>query len=258
MTIVDMTTEAAFPRERAGKPLDSRPRKVRKASEPLSTPGPSWQSGPQTHSSVSSSPGDRQNATSIIQVHQTPKNPVGTAKYFHHQVAIPLQPSNAGAFEVFLVKQFLDFSQVNQGPGSPTSWLMNLPEWISKSQVLAFRCSVRASTTALHALLHNDVSAQKESCRWYGASLNRFRIYLKYQTEKGLVEGNPKFVPGHEEILIPAFLSLFEAFTQTTPDVGIVQHLAAASKILALRGPENCKSGIYHQMFLLTRFANVC
>jgi hypothetical protein len=104
--------------------------------------------------------------------------------------------------------------------------------------------------------LYRDLAAQKEAYRWYVASLNRFRKHLETQTEKGLVEGNPEFVPDHEEILIPVFLGLFEAFTNATP-AAVVQHVAAASKIVALRGPDNCNSGFYHQMFLITRLTNV-
>jgi hypothetical protein len=252
-----MTIEAALPRDRAS--LDQRPRKARKISQPLSTPSPANQSelsdisGPQPAISALV---EHQPSTSVVPEHRTPTNSRHTVGYFNSQATIPYQPSNAGTFEIFLIKQFLDFSRLNRGPASPTSWLTKLPEWILSSQLPAFRCSIRASTIALHALLHRDIAAQKESCRWYVASLNRFRIHLKSRTEKGLVEGNPNFAPEHEEILIPMFLCLFEAFTHATP-AGIIQHLDAASKIVVLRGPHKCKSGIYHQMFVITRISNV-
>jgi hypothetical protein len=143
------------------------------------------------------------------------------------------QPSTSDAIELFLVSQFLSFSNPNDNPGMPKSWLTKLPEWMITSKVPAFRFSIRAVTTALHARLHHNPAARIESYRWYVITLNKFRTYLSGQARKRLIEGNPKFVPGPEEILIPTFLCLFEALSNESPQgPAVIQHLIAAFKIL--------------------------
>jgi len=237
-----MTPEAAYPLERSGTPLSRRPRKVPKTEEFLTTPsgetgessnssgpGPGPRPGPGPASLTSTSPERDQTSTAM-----THKRILGSGGHPSNQVPLLYQPSAAGAVELFLVSQFLSFSQQTSTSGLPRSWLTRIPELMNSSQMLALRCSIRATMIALHAKLHNDLSARIESYKWYIISLNKFRRYLSSETQKGLVEGNPKYVTGGEEILVPTFFCLFEALSNpgvSTPR-GVVQHLMAACKIL--------------------------
>jgi hypothetical protein len=236
-----MTPEASFPLERTGTPLSKRPRNVRKTEEPLSIPTPSGETGessnspgpaptPAPGSLASSSLESDQLSTAII--HKWIPDSGG---HPYNQAPLLYQPSNADAVELFLASQFLSFAQPNAAPGLPVSWLANIPEWMSTSQVSALKYSVRAATTALHAKLHNDMSARIESYRWYVISLNKFRSYLNSETQKGLIEGNPKYVPGIEEILVPTFFGIFEALSNRTLSTprGVIQHHIAGCQILA-------------------------
>jgi len=149
------------------------------------------------------------------------------------KVPMLYQPSTSDAIELFLVSQFLSFSKPSDAPGLPKSWLTKIPEWMITSKVPAFRFSIRAATTALHARLHHNSAARVEAYRWYVITLNKFRAYLGDQTRKGMIVGNEKYVPGPEEILIPTFLCLFEALSNDSPQgPGVIQHLIAACKIL--------------------------
>jgi hypothetical protein len=142
------------------------------------------------------------------------------------------QPSTSGAIELFLVSQLLSFLRPKDAPGSPR-WLTKIPEWVITSQLPAFRYSIRAATTALHARLHHNPAARVEAYRWYVITLNKFRTYLSDQTQKGMIAGNAKFVPGPEEILIPSLLCLFEALSNDSPQgPAVLQHLIAACTIL--------------------------
>jgi hypothetical protein len=235
VTIIDMTPEAAFPLERAGTPLDRRPKKVRKPSLPLklatgnaasSSSASSSQSPPEGLSS--SSPDEDHHAAAIIH-----KRHSSSGASSNDKVPMLYQPSTSEAIELFLVSQFLSFSRPNDAPGLPISWLTKIPEWMVTSQVPAFRFSIRATTTALHAKLHRSPAARIEAYRWYVITLNKFRTYLGDQTRKGLIEGNEKFVPGPEEIIIPTFLCLFEALSnEETLGAAVIQHLGAACKII--------------------------
>lgn len=235
-----MTPEAAYPLERTGTPLSRRPRKVRKTEESLTTSTPTGEIGESSNSSgpasapgssASTPPEGGQPSTAM-----THKRIPRSGGHPSNQVPLLYQPSAADAVELFLVSQFLSFSQQTATPGLPRSWLIKIPELMTSSQVPAFRYSIRATITALHAKLHNDMSARIESYKWYIISLNKFRSYLSSETQKGLLEGNPKYVPRAEEILVPTFYCLFEALSNravSTPR-GVIQHLVAACKILEL------------------------
>ncbi|KAE9379506.1 hypothetical protein N431DRAFT_327075 [Stipitochalara longipes BDJ] len=246
VTIIDMTPEAAFPLERAGTPLDRRPKKVRKTSVPVRAASPSGSSKLSANDPTSTPLDGDQPATAIA------KRSSSTDK-----VPMLYQPSTSDAIEMFLVSQFLSFSKPNDAPGLPRSWLTKIPEWMITSQVPAFRLSIRAATTALHARIHHSPAARVEAYRWYVITLNKFRAYLGDQTRKGMIEGNAKFVPGPDEILIPTFLCLFEALSNDSPQgPAVMQHLIAACKILELRGPEGCTDGLFHQMFITYRVSS--
>jgi hypothetical protein len=46
-----------------------------------------------------------------------------------------------------------------------------------------------------------------------------------------MIEGNAKFVPGAEELIIPTFLCLFETLSnEETAGPAVIQHLSAACK----------------------------
>ena len=143
------------------------------------------------------------------------------------------QPSTSNAIELFLVSQFLSFSRPHDTPALPIPWLMKIPEWMVTSQVPAFRFSIRAATTALHAKLHQSPAARVEAYRWYVITLNTFRAHLSAQIRNEMIEGNAKFVPGAEEIIIPTFLCLFETLAnEETVGPAVIQHLSAACRAL--------------------------
>ncbi|KAH8747088.1 hypothetical protein F5882DRAFT_491690 [Hyaloscypha sp. PMI_1271] len=227
VTIVDMTPEAAFPLERAGTPLDRRPKKVRKTSVPFrtaratassSSSSPSSSQSPPT-SLDSSSPNEGQRVTAII---HKPHSSSGASS--NSKVPMLYQPSTSNAIELFLVSQFLSFSRPHDTPALPIPWLMKIPEWMVTSQVPAFRFSIRAATTALHAKLHQSPAARVEAYRWYVITLNTFRAHLSAQIRNEMIEGNTKFVPGAEEIIIPTFLCLFETLAnEETSLIAIVR-----------------------------------
>lgn len=231
VTIVDMTPEAAFPLERAGTPLDRRPKKVRKISVPFraatataSSSSSSSQSTP--YGLDSSSPDEGQWATAII---HKPHSSSGASS--NDKVPMLFQPSTSNAIEAFLVSQLLSFSRPHDTPTLPITWLMKIPEWMVTSQVPAFRFSIRAATTALHAKLHHSPAARVEAYRWYVIALNKFRAHLSAQTRDEMIEGNAKFVPGAEELIIPTFLCLFETLSnEETAGPAVIQHLSAACK----------------------------
>lgn len=228
-----MTPEAAFPLERAGTPLDRRPKKARKTSVPLRTANPTVSGSSNSSKSPPDEPAslspDEGQPTAI-----THKRSSGNEASPNDKVPMLYQPSTSDAIELFLVSQFLSFSRANEAPTLPTSWLAKIPEWMITSRVPAFGFSIRAATIALHAKLHHNPAARVEGYRWYAIALNKFRRYLSDQTRKGMIEGNAKFVPGPEEILIPTFLFLFEGLSNDSPQgPAMIQHLIAACNILA-------------------------
>ena len=220
-----MTSESQYPLERVGTPLDKRPKRVRKTSKPgLKTAAPKNES---TEASKSLKPKTR---SSAFESQHEDQNPLFENAGKSRDLIFLYQPPSAAAAEQFLVSQFLGFSQPTAPRNVERSWLINLPEWMTSSQVPVFRYAVRAMTTALHAKLHNNLSARTESYRWYIVTLNKYRTYLGDRTKKGLMKGEP-FVPGHEEILVPTFLFLFEALSHKESK-DVLQHLIAACKIL--------------------------
>jgi len=111
----------------------------------------------------------------------------------------------------------------------------------------------KAGTQALRTrnvdgILCQRLIAQTDCYQWCISGLNRQRAALSGLDETA--------TPDIEEVLVPTIVSLYEVFTSTTP-VSVFQHLAAAVKILEMRGPHNYITGVAHQLFNAMRVANV-
>jgi hypothetical protein len=62
-------------------------------------------------------------------------------------------------------------------------------------------------------------------------------------------------IPGHEHVLVPIILGVYEVYAGTTP-MSVFQHLTAACKVLEMIGPRNCASGLPHQLLRAMRVSD--
>jgi hypothetical protein len=146
-----------------------------------------------------------------------------------------------------LISQLIEVTRPQAAHGFRTSWIYMHPEFLSSIRSPALRCSIRAATTACHGLVHRDIKAQTDSCRWYIEGIERHRAYLRMS--QGVVESSEdKSGTTPEDILVPLFLCFFEVYACTTPEA-CFQHLRAAVHALALRGPDQCREGMLSWLF---------
>jgi hypothetical protein len=101
---------------------------------------------------------------------------------------------------------------------------------------------------AFYAKLHKDVSVLVDSYRWYTKSLNNQRALLSKLGKDSM--------PNDEEVLAPLVLGLYEVYAGTTP-TSVFQHLTAAMRILEMRGPHNCTTGVPFSLFRALRVSDV-
>jgi hypothetical protein len=127
-------------------------------------------------------------------------------------------------------------------------WLNHLPRIHAEAAKPAVRLSLRAVSMAFYAKLHHDPSILVDSWRWYTVSLNAQRSSIARLKDND--------IPTEGEVLVPLILALYEIYVGTTTS-GAMMHLAAAAKIMNMRGPSNCRSGAIWPLFKGIRNADV-
>ncbi|KAJ4299221.1 hypothetical protein N0V90_004465 [Kalmusia sp. IMI 367209] len=160
--------------------------------------------------------------------------------YHHPSRAIP------DALDMAFISHFV---QQNNNPRKyipEVPWITQLPNLHGTTSKLAVRLSIRAASMAFYAVVHRDTTILVDSYRWYTMSLNCQR--------QSLARLSAQSIPDVEEILVPIILSIYETYAGTTT-TSIWPHLAAASKILELRGPTNC-TGVSSTLFKIMRVSD--
>jgi hypothetical protein len=196
-------------------------------------------------SSSTLSSGSRSDAS---HVQQTEKALVVTR--YQHRLPILYQPSN----DEILDRRFLShFVSLNVGVRSftkaaETPFIAHLPGLHMAAKTMALRLSIRAASMAFYAKMHADAPILADSYRWYYHSLISQR--------KALARLNNNTFPSNEECLAPVILALYEVYAGTSPST-VFQHLAAATQMLAMRGPENCSSDDSLFLFIALRVSEV-
>lgn len=129
------------------------------------------------------------------------------------------------------------------------SWMHILPDMLSSAKSSAVKSHIIAASTVYIGCVSNDKAVMIEGYRWYDSSLKRQQRQLQIST----CQNTP---PTVEEICMPLMLSFFEIICSTSP-TAYFQHIMEAARLLEVRGPEACKSGILHQLFQTVRIQMV-
>ena len=138
----------------------------------------------------------------------------------------------------------------------PNAWVYQLPSLMSTHPASALVYSVRAASMAHFGKRTGNVSMQVEACRWYDRGLESQRLESQ-RTELQLRNGDSV----HQRldaatISAPLMFSLFESM-MTTSFAAWSEHLKAAGKMLEMRGPEGCQTGLIHHLFRTVRVGAV-
>ena len=115
-----------------------------------------------------------------------------------------------------------------------TQWLAHLPGLLDNTNKPRVKTSLRAMSMAFYGKLHRDPSILLDSWRWYSETMNAQRTSIASLRRNA--------IPDEEHIIIPLILALYKTYIDDSPSSPIV-HLTAATNIMNIRGPSNCKSG---------------
>jgi hypothetical protein len=171
-----------------------------------------------------------------------------TAIRSQYKLPMLYQPSLADAFDSAFVSHFVELNKGVQSYQQSIPWITLLPGLHTKAQTKALKLSIRAASMAFYAKVHGDVPILVDSYKWYTISLNIQRIALS--------KFNGSTIPTDEECLVPIILGLYEVYAGTTP-TSVFSHLTAATKIVEMRGPRNCSSGVSLPLFRALRVSDV-
>ncbi|KAF2638645.1 hypothetical protein P280DRAFT_404355 [Massarina eburnea CBS 473.64] len=164
----------------------------------------------------------------------------GAIATIRHQYTLPsmYQPSHIvpEALDLAFITHFVQLNQGVRSYNPEIPWITHLPNLRQNANNPALRLSIRAASMAFYATVHRDTTVLVDSYRWYTLSLNSQR--------NSLYRLGPNSIPSNEDILVPVILSLYEVFAGTTT-TSIWQHLGAAVKIIAMRGPKKCKGSSF-------------
>jgi hypothetical protein len=122
--------------------------------------------------------------------------------------------------------------------------MVALPNMLAERSVAIDRSIIAASMMYVGRQSGNP-TVMAESYKWYGLGIAKQRKLLE-ELQHG------QRAPTVEEICTPILLSFFEITCNTSP-AGYFHHLMGAARLLEMRGPEECSSGILHQIFLTLR-----
>ncbi|KAK3214917.1 hypothetical protein GRF29_19g1617574 [Pseudopithomyces chartarum] len=158
------------------------------------------------------------------------------------------QPSHAvpDALDTAFISHFVQQNNATRRFTPEVPWITHLPNLSGNNSKPAVRLSIRAASMAFFAVVHKDSTILVDSYRWYTMSLNCQR--------QSLARIGANSIPDAEEILVPIILSIYEAYAGTTT-TSIWPHMAAAAKIIEMRGPTNC-TGITSTLFKIMRVSD--
>jgi hypothetical protein len=167
----------------------------------------------------------------------------------HYRLPALYQPSRAvsDALDLAFISHFVQQNNTTRKYTPDVPWITSLPTVHGAATKPAVRLSIRAASMAFYAAVHRDTTILVDSYRWYTMSLNCQR--------QSLARLGAHSVPDAEEILVPIILSIYEAYAGTTT-TSMWPHMAAAAKIIELRGPTNC-TGITATLFRIMRVSDV-
>jgi hypothetical protein len=251
--IIDMTDRVTRPRPR--KKRDVKPSPAGQAAAPSvevavkaepGTPGPPAATSALPVATASS------RKPSSAQVHRSCEVPARDAIAHikrHYRLPALLQPSRAvsDALDLAFISHFVQQNNTTRKYTPDVPWITSLPSVHGAATKPAVRLSIRAASMAFYAAVHRDTTILVDSYQWYTMSLNCQR--------QSLARLGAHSVPDAEEILVPIILSIYEAYAGTTT-TSMWPHMAAAAKIIELRGPTNC-TGITATLFRIMRVSDV-
>ena len=136
------------------------------------------------------------------------------------------------------------FARVSSPQVVLNSWLAAVPDMLASESSVTQSSIIPATTVYVRANSVNP-SILVESYKWYAEGIEKQRKLLQeLQRQKRL--------PTVEEICNPILLSFFE-ITCNTSMTGYFQHLTGAARLLEMRGPKDCASGILHHLLITLR-----
>jgi hypothetical protein len=173
-----------------------------------------------------------------------------TAIRYQYRPPTFYQPSKVHpeALDTAFLAHYVQLNSGSRTYSPEIQWLNHLPRIHASATKPAVKLSLRAVSMAFYAKLHHDPSILVDSWRWYSVSLSAQRMSI------ARLRGD--IIPEEGEVLVPLILSLYEVYVGSTAS-GAMIHLAAAAKMMNLRGPSNCKTGAIWPLFKGIRNADV-
>jgi hypothetical protein len=159
------------------------------------------------------------------------------------------QPSRADIFEQLFVSHLIESFGRSRDVSHSPFWFLKLPALLALPKTPGLvKQSFRATVMMFYGNLTGDIPIQSEACKWYGTSLGSLR---------SLIQTNNVSEDGPSNLCIEVICALimlfhFEMMASTSPDA-CMQHIDAAVIILGRLGPDNCRCGLAHQLFLNVR-----
>lgn len=170
-------------------------------------------------------------------------------EYYRQSSLALYQPSRAvpDALDTAFISHFVQANNSRRKYTPAVPWITHLPNLSGDTSKPSVRLSIRAASMAFYAVVHRDTTILVDSYRWYTMSLNCQR--------QSLARIGANSIPDPEEILVPIILAIYEAYAGTTT-TSIWPHMAAAAKIIEMRGTTNC-TGITSTLFKIMRVSDV-
>ncbi|KAK9483565.1 hypothetical protein V1527DRAFT_413098 [Lipomyces starkeyi] len=130
----------------------------------------------------------------------------------------------------------------NPGGSMLKKWMVQLPDLIVRENLPTLKYAIHAASMVLCGSLVGDKAIQMEACRWYVAGLESQQKEL-LRLKKVVSDG---------AICATMLLAFYETIRSTSSEAWMY-HMCASSRLVELRGPEDCGTGLAHELFCVLR-----
>lgn len=173
---------------------------------------------------------------------------------FEFQLPTTYAPNAGLAFQqLYLLNLIGSHSSLEGQIAGLHTWIGDLPQMLSTGENRIIVHSCRATSMALYGRQAKNENLTIQARRCYATCLRFQKQSFQCNVNQGQESSNTSFLATIAAIYL---LGVFESITSTTPD-GWMHHFSAGTKMLLLKGPRACQTGLGHQLFRSLRISSV-
>ena len=184
----------------------------------------------------------------------SPLSSYGESRTTHNLV---LRPSSNLVFHELFAQTFTQYANIPSQSGSGA--IDDVGHLVVNPALPLGQRATRAVSALLYGTLRGDETIRLEAFKFYISTIKRVSLELhdleKFNNSEA-IQPTRILIPKEELIYSTLMMVFFECVWASSP-VSWLHHLFGAEKLLIMRGPQQCQSGLSHRLFRTIRYSLV-